>query len=80
MIHDTRVVNVSITAYIIRVAVEFRNDEHPEQARLQAALEQQHASYDGWGNWNLGRLGSSSGCSHRWVHYIYLIFCLPDQQ
>lgn len=32
-------------AYMIRVAVEFRHDEHPEQARLQAALEQQQASY-----------------------------------
>lgn len=31
-------------AYIMRVAVEFRHDEQPEQARLQAALEQQQAS------------------------------------
>lgn len=46
MIQDTKVVNSNIIAYMIRVAVEFRHDEHPEQARLQAALEQQQASYE----------------------------------
>lgn len=35
---------MSIMAYIIRVAVELPHDEHPEQAKLQAALEQQQAS------------------------------------
>jgi len=31
-------------AYMILVAVELRHEEQPEQAKLQAALEQQQAN------------------------------------
>lgn len=46
IIQERSVADNNITAYMILVAVEFRHEEHPEPARLQAALEQQHASYD----------------------------------
>ena len=46
IIHETRVLVNSMMAYMILVAVEFRHDEQPEHARLQAALEQQQASCD----------------------------------
>lgn len=38
------VLNSSMTAYMIRVDVEFRQDGHAEQHRLQAADPQQHAN------------------------------------
>lgn len=52
VIHETKVARSSIIAYMILVAVELPHEEQPEQARLQAALEQQQASCvktDGYG-------------------------------
>lgn len=45
MIQDTKVDKNNIMAYIILVQIEWKHDCKPQKAKLQAALEQQQASY-----------------------------------